>query len=66
VLETEAAIAGCHAIYVLANAGGLFERLGYGVCDPGRVPGFIAAGRGSGAAVVLVKRLAPRPRAAKN
>lgn len=60
VLETEAAIAGCHTIYVLAGAGGLFERLGYGVCGPGRVPRFIA-GRGPGAAVVMIKRLAPCP-----
>ena len=64
VLETEATIAGCHAIYVLANRGDLFERLGYGVCDPERVPRFLA-GRGTGVAVVMMKRLAPRSNAAK-
>jgi GNAT superfamily N-acetyltransferase len=56
VLETEASIAGCHAIYVLAHAGGLFERLGYRVCAPDRVPRFMA-GRGPGAAAVMVKHL---------
>ena len=65
VLETEASIAGCHAIYVLANRGGLFERLGYGLCDPERLPRFIA-GRGPSAAMVMMKRLAPRPSSAKN
>ena len=65
VLETEATIAGCHAIYVLAKQGGLFERLGYGVCEPDRVPRFIA-GRGLGAAMVMLKRLAPRSNSTKN
>ena len=65
VLETEATIAGCHAIYVLANRGGLFERLGYRVCAPERVPRFIA-GRGRGAAIVMLKRLAPRAHSTKN
>jgi GNAT superfamily N-acetyltransferase len=65
VLETEAAIAGCNAIYVLANRGGLFERHGYKVCEPDRVPRFVA-GRGSGAAMVMVKRLPPRAGTTKN
>lgn len=64
VLETEAAIAGCRTVYVLAPSGGLFERLGYAVCDPGRIPQFLA-GRGSGASAVMVKRLPARPQAAK-
>lgn len=59
VLETEAAIGGCHTVYVLAPSGGLFERLGYSPCDPGRMPRFIA-GRGTGVAAVMMKRL-PQP-----
>jgi GNAT superfamily N-acetyltransferase len=64
VLETEAVIAGCNAIYVLANQGGLFERHGYRVCEPDRVPRFVA-GRGPGAAMVMVKRLTPRAKSEK-
>jgi amino-acid N-acetyltransferase len=65
VLETEAAIAGCQAIYLQAGDSSLFERLGYRLCDPGRLPPFMA-GHASAPAVVMVKHLAPRPKAQKN
>ncbi len=69
-LETEATVAGCHAIYLLAAPSGLFAPLGYVACDAKGVPPSIRrsaqfsdflAGRAPPAVGVMVKRLAPRP-----
>ena len=69
-LETEATVAGCGAIYVLAAAPGLFARLGYAPCEAKHVPPSIRrsaqfadflAGRAPPCVGVMVKRLAPRP-----